>query len=179
MIFEKTKIKDAYIVFPNVLKDERGEFFRYFCKNEFEKINHRKEFVQFNQSINKVKGTIRGMHYQKSPHSEIKLIRCIRGSVFDVIVDLRPNSDTYLKWFGEVISAENKKMMYVPEGFAHGFQTLENDSELIYHHTEYYSPSSDAGINYLDTSLKINWPLEPVMVSEKDRNLPFINSILD
>lgn len=177
MIFEKTNLTDAYIVVPTPLSDARGMFFRYYCKEEFKKINHTKEFVQLNQSVNKIKGTIRGMHFQKAPYEEIKLVRCIKGSVFDVIVDLRPHSNTYLQWFGSVLSPENLKMMYIPSGFAHGFQTLEDDTQLLYHHTEFYTPSADAGINYLDPQLKINWPLEPKMVSDKDNNLPFINSI--
>lgn len=177
MKFEKTDLNDAYLITPAPIMDERGMFFRYYCKDAFKKIDHNKDFVQFNQSINLVKGTVRGMHFQKSPHEEVKLVRCIKGSVFDVIVDLRPKSSTFLKWFGAVLSPENLKMMYVPEGFAHGFQTLEDDTQLLYHHTEYYAPGVDAGINFLDPDLKINWPLPILQISEKDKNLPFFNSI--
>jgi len=175
MIFTETTLSGAYVITPTPIGDERGKFARVFCKNEFSKINHNKEFVQFNHSVNKIKGTVRGMHFQKHPFSEIKLIRCIKGSVYDVIVDLRPESDTYLKWFGETISAENMKMMYVPEGFAHGFQTLEEQSELLYHHTNYYTPCSEGGINYADKTINIKWLLPVTLVSDKDKTLPFIN----
>lgn len=175
MIYTATPLQGAYVITPTPIEDERGRFARVFCKNEFSKINHHKEFVQFNHSVNKIKGTLRGMHFQKKPFSEIKLIRCIKGSVYDVIVDLRRESNTYLKWFGETISAANMKMMYVPEGFAHGFQTLEEQSELLYHHTNYYIPGSEGGINYADKTINIKWPFPVELVSDKDKKLPFIN----
>ena len=176
MIFEELPLKGAYVISLNLLSDARGGFARTFCKKEFEKIGHSKEFVQMNHSYNTHKGTIRGMHFQKAPHQEIKLIRCVKGAVVDVIVDLRKDSPTFLKHAMVELSAENKKMIYVPENFAHGFQTLEADAELIYHHTEFYTPSADVGICYNDPALNIQWPLPPVMVSDKDKSYTLIDS---
>ena len=176
MKFEKTNLQGAYIVSLQLIQDERGSFARTYCKKEFEEIGHTKEFVQINQSYNKLKGTIRGMHFQLPPYQEIKLIRCIKGSVLDIIIDLRKNSNTFLHYFSVELSAENKKAMYVPENFAHGFQTLEDNTELIYQHTEFYTPQADAGIRYNDPALKISWKLPPVMVSDKDMRYTLIDS---
>jgi len=176
MIFEETKLKGAYVISLNPLTDARGGFARTFCKKEFQQIGHKKEFVQMNHSWNKIAGTIRGMHFQIPPYQEIKLIRCVRGSVLDVIVDLRKYSPTFLQHFTVEFSAENKKMIYVPEDFAHGFQALEDDSELIYHHTEYYTPDADRGLRFDDPSLNIKWPLPPVMLSEKDKSYKLIDN---
>jgi dTDP-4-dehydrorhamnose 3,5-epimerase len=173
--FIETGLQGAFIVELSPKGDERGRFMRVYCKDEFAKIGHQKEFVQLNHSVNTIKGTVRGMHFQQEPYAETKLIRCIKGAVFDVIVDLRKNSDTYLKWFGAVITAENLKMMYVPEGFAHGFQTLEDNTELLYHHTEFYHPESEGGVNALDKKININWPKEITLLSDKDRSLPEID----
>jgi dTDP-4-dehydrorhamnose 3,5-epimerase len=175
MNFEETTLKGAYVVSLQLLTDARGGFARTFCKKEFQQINHQKEFVQLNHSYNTFKGTVRGMHFQLPPYQEIKLIRCIKGTVIDVIVDLRENSPTFLQHVSVELSAENKKMIYVPENFAHGFQTLQDNSELIYHHTQYYTPNADTGIRFDDPLLNINWPLEPVMVSEKDKNYKLID----
>ena len=131
MNFTETPLKGSYIITINPIGDSRGWFARTYCKNEFLNIGHNKEWVQINHSFTSLKGTIRGLHFQQKPFTEIKLLRCIPGSVFDVIVDLRKDSPTFLKWFGIELSAENKKMLYIPEGFAHGFQTLENNTELI------------------------------------------------
>lgn len=176
MIFEETKLKGAFVISLNPLTDARGGFSRTFCKKEFQQIGHKKEFVQMNHSWNRNKGTIRGMHYQIPPYQEIKLIRCVRGSVMDVIVDLRKYSPTFLQHVTVELSAENKKMIYVPEDFAHGFQALEDDSELIYHHTEYYTPDADRGLRFDDPALNINWPLPPVMISEKDKSYKLIDN---
>jgi dTDP-4-dehydrorhamnose 3,5-epimerase len=176
MIFEETKLKGAYVISLNQLTDARGGFARTFCKKEFQQIGHKKEFVQMNHSWNKNKGTIRGMHFQIPPFQEIKLIRCIRGSILDVIVDLRKYSPTFLQHITVELSADNKKMIYVPEDFAHGFQALEDDSELIYHHTEYYTPDADRGLRFDDPALNIKWPLPPVMVSEKDKSYKLIDN---
>jgi dTDP-4-dehydrorhamnose 3,5-epimerase len=176
MIFEETQLKGAYIVSLQLLQDQRGAFARTYCKKEFAEIGHNKEFVQINQSYNTTKGTIRGMHFQLPPYQEIKLIRCIKGAVLDVIVDLRKNSKTFLHYFAVELSAENRKAIYVPENFAHGFQTLEDNSELIYQHTEYYTAQADAGIRFDDPALNISWTLPPVMVSEKDMHYSLIDS---
>ena len=169
MEFISTPIEGLYIVRPKKLQDDRGMFARTYCKKEFDSIGFDKEFVQFNHSFNKNKGTIRGMHFQQQPFAEAKLIRCIQGSVYDVAVDLRKNSPTFLQHVGVELSAENMLSIFIPEGFAHGFQALENDSGLIYHHTQYYTPSADAGVRYNDPALDIHWPLDAVAVSEKDK----------
>lgn len=176
MIFEETQLKGAYIVSLQLLQDQRGAFARTYCKKEFAEIGHTKEFVQINQSYNNLKGTIRGMHFQLPPYQEIKLIRCIKGAVLDVIIDLRKNSKTFLHHFAVELSAENRKAIYVPENFAHGFQTLEDNAELIYQHTEFYTPLADAGIRYDDPTLNISWKLPPVMVSDKDMHYKHIDS---
>lgn len=168
MTFHPTFIKGLYIIELNLFKDERGWFGRTFCKKEFEKIGFLKEWVQLNHSFTNRKGTIRGMHFQFPPYSETKLVRCISGCVYDVAIDLRNNSSTFLKWFGTELSAENKKMILIPEGFAHGFQALTNNCELIYHHTDFYSPNAEGGIKYDDPIVGINWPLKTSDISEKD-----------
>ena len=176
MKFNPTPLEGSYIIEPAPISDSRGWFARTFSKDEFKKeIGHTKEWVQMNHSFTSVKGTIRGMHYQLSPFSEIKLVRCIVGEVFDVIVDLRKSSQTYLQWFGTLLTAENKKMMYIPEGFAHGFQTLSENSELIYHHTESYNPKVESGIRYNDAAVNIQWPLEVTEISERDKNHQLID----
>ena len=174
MTFNETILKGSYTIELNPLFDERGGFVRTFCKKEFTQIGFSKEFVQMNQSYNTKKGTLRGMHYQIPPFGEVKLIRCIRGSVYDVIIDLRKDSPSFLKYFGIVLSEKNNTMIYVPEGFAHGFQTLEDNSELVYNHTEYFTKNADAGLNYNDQAFNINWPIPVSVISEKDKNLKLI-----
>ena len=175
MIFNELPLKDAYIIRPTPFEDHRGKFSRLFCQNELKQIGHHKEIVQINHSITKQKGAVRGMHFQKPPRAEIKIVKCINGSVFDVIVDLRKNSSTFLQWHGEILSAENMKMMYVPEGFAHGFQTLENNVELLYFHTEFYDTKYESGLKYDDPMVNISWKLEPVDLSLKDQNYPLFS----
>jgi dTDP-4-dehydrorhamnose 3,5-epimerase len=175
MEFIETPIKDLYLIQPKLLTDERGFFTRIFCKELFSKIGFDKEFVQFNHSFNSYKGTIRGMHYQKPPFAETKFIRCVQGKVYDVAIDLRKNSPTYLNYFGAELSADNMTCILIPEGFAHGFQTLEDNSALIYHHTSYYTPNIEGGIRFNDTALSINWQLPPVNVTVKDKQYPLIN----
>ena len=143
MQFIPAHIEGLYTIRLNKLEDERGWFARTFCKNEFRQIGFEKEFVQFNHSFNKNKGTIRGMHFQNRPYAETKLIRCIQGSVYDVAIDLRKGSPTFLQYFGTELSAENMSSILIPEGFAHGFQTLKDNSALVYHHTQYYAPNAD------------------------------------
>jgi len=176
MKFTKTLLEGAYIIEKEPFRDDRGLFARTYCKREFSQIGHTKEFVQFNHSQTVHKGTLRGMHYQVPPSAEIKLIRCIRGKVYDVIIDLRQNSPTFLRHIGVELSEENMKSIYVPEGFAHGFQTLEDNTQLIYHHTEFYTPENERGINFNDPALAINWPLPPVHVTPKDINHPYIGN---
>jgi dTDP-4-dehydrorhamnose 3,5-epimerase len=170
MKFEKTLLPGVFVITLHPHFDERGAFTRIFCKNEFKTINHSKDFVQMNHSLTYKKGTVRGLHYQKFPYCETKLIRCIQGSVFDVIVDLRKDSPTRLKWIGVELSRVNLKMVYIPEGCAHGFQTLEDNSEMFYQHTQFYSPGYEGSINYNDKTINISWPLEISSISDKDKN---------
>ena len=170
MIFVPTNLKGSYVIELSPLGDSRGWFARTFCKEEFNEIGHTGEWVQMNHSFTKERGTIRGMHFQIPPHAEEKLVRCIAGSVFDVIVDLREDSETHLKWFGTELSADNKKMMYVPKGFAHGFQTLNTNVELLYAHTAFYQPEYESGLRFNDPVLNIEWPIEMTHISDRDRN---------
>lgn len=176
MNFVPTTLTGSYLVEYTVFQDHRGGFFRYFCKEEFAKINHGKEWVQMNHSVTSHKGTVRGMHFQHPPAAEIKMVRCIAGKIFDVIIDLRKESPTYLKWEGFVLTAEKRQALYIPEGFAHGFQTLEDNAELLYHHSEYYRPEFESGIRYDDPAVGIEWLLEPVNLSERDKSYIYINN---
>lgn len=175
MEFIPTHIEGLYTVAVQKLRDERGIFARTYCKNEFKQIGFDKEFVQFNHSLNKNKGTVRGMHFQQQPYAETKLIRCVQGAVYDVAVDLRKNSPTFLRWFGVELNEENLLSVLIPAGFAHGFQTVTDNAALIYHHTEFYTPQADSGIRFDDPALKIEWPAPPVFVSEKDRGYGLID----
>ncbi len=172
MIFKETKLKGAYIIELQKLTDERGFFGRSWCKKEFEAHGLNANVVQANVSYSKTKGTIRGMHYQVAPYSETKSIRCFSGSIYDVIIDIRPDSPTYKQWIGVELSAENGLMLFVPEGFAHGFITLEDHSSVNYLVTAYYTPGAEGGIRYNDPAFNIEWPIDPTVVSEKDRNHP-------
>jgi len=176
MKFHQTFLKGAYVIEPEPFEDHRGKFSRIFCQEDLKQIGHCKEIVQINHSLTKQKGAIRGMHFQKPPKAEIKIVKCIRGSVFDVIIDLRKNSPTIFKWYGEILSSENMKMMYVPGGFAHGFQALENNCELLYFHTEFYSPEHEGGVRYNDPLINILWKSEPIDISMKDQNYPLLSN---
>lgn len=176
MIFTPTTLLGSYTIDLQPFTDNRGWFSRTYCKHDFQQIKHDKEWVQMNHSVTFKKGTIRGIHYQLPPFSEIKMVRCIVGAIYDVIVDIRSSSPTYLQWFGAEISAINKKMMYIPEGFAHGFQTLTNDCELIYHHSNFYTPNAEGGIKFNDKSININWPITVTEISERDNLHPLIDA---
>ena len=176
MIFKETSLKGSYVLTFEPIEDERGWLARTYCKNEFLAIGHTKEWVQMNHSFTKQKATVRGIHYQRSPYGEIKLVRCIAGSVYDVIIDLRAHSASYLQYFGIELSAVNKKMIYIPEGFAHGFQALSNDAELLYNHSQFYLPGVEAGVKYNDPAINIKWPLELTNISERDNSHPFIDA---
>jgi dTDP-4-dehydrorhamnose 3,5-epimerase len=175
MIFTETALKGSYIIDLNTFTDERGWFGRTYCKKEFAAIGHTKEWVQLNHSFTKHKGTIRGMHFQLPPFKEIKLVRCIAGAVYDVIVDLRKESETFLRSYGVELSAQNKKMIYIPEGFAHGFQALSDDCELLYHHSEFYTPGAEGGIKYNDPKVNIEWPMPVTHISERDTHHPLLD----
>jgi dTDP-4-dehydrorhamnose 3,5-epimerase len=170
MIFIPTSLAGSYIIEPNIFEDNRGWFARFYCKNEFKEIGHDKEWVQLNHSVTNKKGAIRGMHYQVQPYQEIKMVKCVAGAVYDVVIDLRKESPTFLKWFGTELSAGNRRMLYIPEGFAHGFQCLEDNCELIYHHSEYYTPVAEAGLKYNDPMVNIKWPLPVAMLSQRDES---------
>lgn len=175
MIFSPTPLEGSYVVQPQLFSDERGWFARTYCSSEFGEIGHSGEWVQLNHSFTARKGTIRGMHYQLPPFREIKLVRCIRGKIFDVIIDVRKGSPTFLHWFGAELSDANMHMLYIPAGFAHGFQTLRDDCELIYHHSAFYTPGAEAGIKYDDAAVNISWPLAVTSVSERDKSHPLVN----
>ena len=175
MIFTPTILKGSYLIDLQPYSDERGWFARFYCKDEFKQIGHDKEWVQLNHSVTYEKGALRGMHFQIAPHREIKMVRCVAGAVYDVIIDLRKDSETFLKWFGAELSAENKKMMYIPEGFAHGFQCLSFNCELIYFHSEFYKPGAEEGIRHNDPLIAIEWPLDVTTVSERDRSHPYLD----
>lgn len=170
MIFSETLLKGSYVIELEPFKDERGFFARSWCKNEFKQQGLNDVFVQCNISFNKKKGTIRGMHYQDIPYSETKLVRCTRGAIFDVIIDLRKNSETYKKWIGIEITEENRKMIYIPSGFAHGFQTLRDNSEVFYQISEFYNPEYAKGVRWDDESFKIKWPIETIIISDRDQS---------
>jgi dTDP-4-dehydrorhamnose 3,5-epimerase len=175
MNFTETSLNGSFIIELDLFEDERGWFARYFCKNEFQNIGHTKEWVQMNHSVSHKKGSLRGMHYQVKPHKEIKMVRCISGSVYDVIIDLRKDSQSFLKWFGVELSAGNKKMIYIPEGFAHGFQCLTDNCQLLYHHTEFYQPGAEAGVRYDDPLVNISWPQEVTVISARDQQHPLLD----
>jgi dTDP-4-dehydrorhamnose 3,5-epimerase len=172
VIFRETELKNAYIIELEKREDERGFFARTWCKNEFESHKLNPVVVQSNVSFNKKKGTLRGMHYQSAPYEEAKLIRCTRGSLYDVIIDLRPDSPTYMKWLGVELTEDNYTMLYVPEGFAHGFQTLVDNTEAVYQVSQVYSPGYEGGVRYDDPSFAIKWPLKVEVISEKDKSWP-------
>ena len=172
MTFSPTPLKGSYIINLTPISDERGWFARTFCENEFREIGHAEKWVQMNHSCTVKKGTVRGMHYQLPPFREIKMVRCIRGKVFDVIIDIRKDSATFLQWFSVELSPGAMNMLYIPVGFAHGFQTLTDNSEMIYHHSEFYTPGAEGGIKYNDLAVNIKWPLEVTSISDRDLNHP-------
>lgn len=170
MKFSETKLDGAYLIEPERLEDERGFFARTFCQREFEGHGLNPCIVQSNISYNKKKGTLRGMHYQVAPHEEAKLVSCIRGAIYDVIIDLRSNSPAYCEWFAVELSAENHKMLYVPEGFAHGFQTLEDDTEVFYQMSEFYHPECARSVRWDNPLFDIKWPeTSERIISKNDR----------
>jgi len=172
MIFTETDLKGAFVVDIEKHQDERGFFARSWCRREFEAHGLNPKLAQCNISFNPHKRTLRGMHYQAKPFEEAKLVRCTRGSLHDVIVDLRSDSPSYKKSLGVVLTAENRRMLYVPQGFAHGFLTLENDTEVFYQISEFYMPESQRGFRWNDPAIAITWPAEVEFISDRDRNYP-------
>ena len=172
MIFAETELPGAYVVELEKREDDRGFFARSWCEREFREHNLNARTVQCNISFNKQKGTLRGMHYQVAPAAEAKLIRCTQGAIYDVIIDLRRESATFKRYLGVILAAKNHKMLYVPEGFAHGFQAVEDNSEVFYQMSEYYAPQHARGVRWNDPAFGIDWPIiEPIMV-DRDRNYP-------
>jgi dTDP-4-dehydrorhamnose 3,5-epimerase len=172
MKFIETELKGAYVIEPDIIEDERGFFARTFCKEEFEAQGLNPNLVQCSISFNKRQGTIRGMHYQVAPHEEVKLVRCTMGIIYDVIIDIRPESLTFRKWFAVELSQENHKMLYISEGLAHGFQTLADSSEVFYQMSGFYHLESTRGLRWDDPASGIEWPLPATVVSRKDSSYP-------
>jgi dTDP-4-dehydrorhamnose 3,5-epimerase len=176
MIFTETKLKGAFIIEPERLEDERGFFARTFCRKEFEAQGLNPNLVQCSISYNRLKGTLRGMHYQIPPHEEAKLIRCTAGAVYDVILDLRRNSPTYRQWVSVELTGENRLMFYVPEGIAHGFQTLRDQTEVLYQMSESYNAESARGVRWDDPFFAIQWLGKPLVISRKDESYRDFNA---
>lgn len=172
MIFRETPLSGAWVIDIEPLEDERGFFARTFCREEFETHGLDSTVVQSSVSFNQQERTLRGMHYQAAPHEEIKVVRCTAGAVFDVIIDLRPHSPTFTQWHAETLSAENRTMLYIPGGFAHGFLTLEDHTEVLYQMSEFYYPDSARGVRWDDPTFAIEWPAEPRLISNRDRGYP-------
>ncbi len=172
MIFTETKLKGAFLIEPELMKDERGFFARSFCENEFKGHGLKSRVLQCNLSFNSAKGTVRGMHYQTAPFAEAKLVSCTRGGVYDVIIDLRPDSSTYCQWFAAELTTENYRMLYIPEGFAHGFQALTENAMVFYQMYGFYHPEAARGVRWDDPAFAIRWPLTTRNITEKDRTYP-------
>lgn len=176
MVFEETRISGVFIVMPERHPDERGFFARTWCEQEFAAKGLNPRLVQCSVSFNAKKGTLRGVHYQAEPHREAKLVRCTRGGLFDVALDLRPGSSTYLQWTAVELTAENGCALYIPEGCAHGFLTLQEGTEALYQMSEFYHPESARGVLWNDPAFGIEWPFEPVVISERDKSYPEFSS---
>jgi len=174
MIFKETTIPGAYVIEPERITDHRGFFARVWCKKEFQQHGLNSDLLQSNVGFSDRKGTVRGLHFQKSPHAEAKVVRCTRGAILDVIVDLRPDSPTYKKWFGVELTGENRMMIYVPEGTAQGYMTLEDCTEINYHTSQFFNVEAASGVRFNDPAFDIKWPMAPVVISEQDRNWPLI-----
>ncbi len=172
MLFLPTEVSGAWLIEPELISDERGSFGRTWCAHEFEKRGLNPRQVQCNISTNRLRGTVRGMHFQREPHAEAKLVRCTRGAIFDVIIDLRSGSPTYCRWAGQELTADNHRMFYIPEGFAHGFQTLTDDAEVFYQMSREFVPGVSCGVRWDDPAIRVCWPLPISVISERDRTWP-------
>ena len=175
MKFSKTSLADAVVIDMQPHADDRGYFARTFCSKEFAANGLVTDYPQGNHSYNRAKGTVRGMHFQVAPYGEVKLVRCVRGAVLDVIIDLRAAAPSYLKWEAFELSAANGRTLYVPVGFAHGFQTLEDESDVIYLVSHPHAPGSEGGVRFDDPAFGIDWPLPIAVISEKDRAWPLVD----
>ena len=177
--FIETSLKGLYKIEQKPIVDSRGFFSRFFCAEEFKEIGFTQPIAQMNHTLTKQQGAVRGMHYQNPPYSETKIVTCIRGEVFDVAIDLRKNSSTFLHWHAEILSESNQSSLYIPDGFAHGFQTLTNDCELLYIHSYIYNADAEGAVNVLDTKLGIEWPLEITEISERDQTHSMIDTTFE
>ena len=172
MIFAETRLRGAFVIELEKREDRRGFFARAWCQREFGERNLATEFAQCNLSLSKSGGTLRGIHYQVAPNEEAKLIRCTSGAIWDVVIDLRPNSPTYMAWIGAELTASNYRAVYVPEGCAHGFLTLADDTEVTYFVSAFHSPECERGVRYNDPQFQIRWPMEIRVISDKDQRWP-------
>jgi dTDP-4-dehydrorhamnose 3,5-epimerase len=172
VIFTELELPGAYVIDPERIEDERGFFARTWCCRDFAAHGLKPDLVQCNISFSRRRGTLRGMHYQVTPFGECKVVRCTRGAAFDVIVDLRPDSPTRARWVATELSAENRRMIYIPEGVAHGFQTLEDDTELFYQMSDFHAPEHARGVRWDDPAFQIRWPLGGRVISPRDRSYP-------
>lgn len=172
MIFRETKLAGVFEISIEEHHDERGFFARTWCQREFEERGLDRRLVQCSVSVNARRGTLRGMHYQVMPYSETKLVRCTRGAIYDVVIDLRPESPTFRQWTGVELTPKNHLALYVPEGFAHGFISLEDDTEVFYQISEFFKPEAARGVRWDDPVFKIIWPARPQVISERDRTYP-------
>ena len=174
MIFVPTPLPGAYVLDLKRLEDERGFFARAFCQDEFKAQGLNTAVAQCNVSFNARRGTLRGMHFQASPHAEAKVVRCTQGAIWDVIIDLRADSRTFRQWYGVELSQGTRRALYVPEGFAHGFQTLADDSEVLYVMSEFFHPECAGGVRWDDPAFGIEWPVADPLISDRDRNYPLL-----
>lgn len=172
MLFRETPIAGAWLIDMETREDQRGFFGRLFCKEEMERQGLSASIQQINASFSSQQGTLRGMHYQLAPQAEVKIVRCLRGAIYDVLLDLRPDSPTYTKWFGETLTLQNRTILYVPKGCAHGFITLEDETEILYLVDTAYAPQEERGVRFDDPRFGIFWPKAPRVISEKDRSWP-------
>ena len=177
MIFTETSLPGAYLVELERREDERGFFARSFCQREFTDLGLDPCVAQCNISFNHKKGTLRGMHYQLPPYAEAKLVRCTRGAIYDVIVDLRRDSNTFMKWYSVELTVENRAALYIPKDFAHGFQTLADDTEVFYQMSEFYAPEAAGGFRWDNPAIGISWPLTVTMISKKDTSMPYYSPL--
>jgi dTDP-4-dehydrorhamnose 3,5-epimerase len=175
VLYIETKLKGAFIIEPERLGDERGFFSRTFCQKEFEERGLNSKVAQCNISFNKQKGTLRGMHYQAAPYEEAKLVRCTKGAIYDVIIDLHSGSITFKKWLAFDLTEQNRRMLYIPEGFAHGFQTLKDNTEVFYQMYEFYHPEYARGVRWNDPAFGIEWRIDEPVISAKDQKYPDFN----
>lgn len=177
MIFEELDLPGVVAIHFEKKSDSRGFFARAYCREEFESHGLETEWVQMNHTLTHQKGALRGLHFQREPHTETKIVRCIRGTIFDVVVDLRKGSGSYGRWISIELSDRNRTMLYIPKGCAHGFQTVETDCELLYMHSQFYAPESEGGLLYSDPALSVEWPLAVTEISDRDQKHPHLDEI--